>query len=105
MTTETFREQARAIWEAGVEAVKPEPLVRQALAEPELAALLKSAPRILVLGGGKAGAAMSAAVEAVLGERAEGLVNVPAGSERPLGKIRLHPGRPAASNQPTAAGV
>jgi hydroxypyruvate reductase/glycerate 2-kinase len=100
-----LRQQARAIWQAAVDAVKPEPLVRQALTDPALGAALRTAPRVLVLGAGKAGAAMSAAVEAVLPDRLDGLVNVPAGSERLLRQIRLHPARPAASNQPTAAGV
>ena len=59
---------ARAIWQAAVDAVKPEPLVRQALTDSALgiASALEKARRILVLGGGKAGSAMSAAVEIVL---------------------------------------
>lgn len=105
-----MREHARSIWQAAVDAVKPEPLVRQALADPALGigAALRQAARILVLGTGKAGSAMSAAVEAALTDqldRLDGLVNVPAGSLLPLKKIRLHPARPAGSNQPTADGV
>jgi glycerate 2-kinase len=102
------REHARTIWQAAVDAVKPEPLVRAALAEPGVAAALAAAPRILVLGAGKAGAAMSAAVETALAARLdqlEGLVNVPAGATAPLRKITLNAARPAASNQPTPAGV
>src|SRR5437867_820843 len=102
------RDQARAIWQAAVDAVRPEPLVRRALAEPELARALAGAKRILVLGGGKAGAAMSAAVESMLADkldRIEGVVNVPAEALAPLRKIRLHAARPAGSNQPTAEGV
>src|SRR5438067_8659897 len=60
------------------------------------------------MGAGKAGAAMSAAVEAALPEllpRIEGLVNVPAEAVRRLKNIRLHAARPAGSNQPTAEGV
>lgn len=91
-----------------MEAVKPAPLVQQALAEPTLAEALRTAPRIVVVGAGKAGAAMSAAVETALApqlDKIEGLVNIPAGSELPLRKIRLHAARPAGSNHPTEAGV
>lgn len=103
-----LRADARAIWQAAVDAVKPELLVHQALTEPALAAALRNASRILVLGGGKAGSAMSATVEAVLADslpRIDGLVNVPAETVTPLKKIRLHAARAAASNQPTAEGV
>ncbi len=51
---------------------------------------------------------MSAAFEDVLAGdlgRVEGLVNVPADAVRPLRAIRLHPARPAGTNQPTAEGV
>lgn len=103
-----MRDHARSIWEAAVAAVKPAPLVHQALAAPALAATLRAAPRIIVVGAGKAGAAMSAAVETALApqlDKIEGLVNVPAGSEALLRKIRLHAARPAGSNHPTEAGV
>jgi hydroxypyruvate reductase/glycerate 2-kinase len=66
------------------------------------------ARRILVVGAGKAGAAMSAGVEEALAaflDRIEGLVNVPAESVRLLRRIGLHPARPAGTNQPTAEGV
>src|SRR5260370_500417 len=72
----SLRDHARRIGEPAVAAARPEPLVRRAwaaLAEP-----LRSAARILVLGGGKAGAAMAEAVEHVLADRLEGVVNVPA---------------------------
>ncbi|MBI2808288.1 MAG: glycerate kinase [Planctomycetes bacterium] len=108
-----LRQHARAIWDAAVDAARPEPLVRRALAD--LAEPLRAAPRILVLGAGKAGAAMATAVEDVLADclnRVEGIVNVPADalrsvalSTRPLRKIRLQAARPAATNFPTAEGV
>lgn len=82
--------------------------MRQALADPAIGAALAAARRILVFGAGKAGSSMSAAVEAVLDQhvhKVEGWVNVPSGSEMPLRKIHLHAARPAATNQPTAAGV
>jgi hydroxypyruvate reductase/glycerate 2-kinase len=106
--TDILRRHAREIWQAAVDAVRPEPLVRAALAQPELAQVLHAAPRILVLGAGKAGAAMAGAVEDALTDlldRVEGIVNVPAESVRSLRKIRLHAARPAGSNQPTAEGV
>src|SRR5262249_15180442 len=96
------------IWQAAVDSVLPEPLVRQALTDAGLGIALEQARRILVLGGGKAGSAMSAAVEKALADKLdniEGLVNVPAEAVVPLKKIRLHAARPAGSNQPTAAGV
>lgn len=99
----SLRTHARIIWDAAVAAANPEVLVREA-ALNEFA----DAKRILVVGGGKAGAMMAAGLEAALAgrlDRIEGIVNVPAGSERPLRKILLHPGRPAGSNHPTAAGV
>jgi hydroxypyruvate reductase len=66
--------------------------------------------RIVVLGGGKAGAGMAAAVECVLGDelvdhKVSGWVNVPADCVRPLRKIHLHASRPAGINEPTEAGV
>jgi hydroxypyruvate reductase/glycerate 2-kinase len=106
--SDLLRQHARAIWQAAVDAVRPEPLVRHALGAPALSAAVRAAPRILVLGAGKAGAAMAAAVEDTLADRldrVEGIVNVPAEAVRPLCKIRLHAARPAGSNQPTAEGV
>ena len=104
--SERLRRDARAIWDAAVAAVRPEPLVRRAIAD--LAGVLNAAPRILVFGAGKAGAAMAVAVEHALGDqldRVEGIVNVPADAVRPLQKIRLHAARPPATNFPTAEGV
>jgi hydroxypyruvate reductase/glycerate 2-kinase len=110
MTTASLREHARAIWQAGVDAVDPSVLVRGALSDRNspLCAALRSARRILVVGGGKAGAAMAGAVEDVLADRlaqVTGVVNVPAESVRPLRSIRLHAARPAGTNQPTVEGV
>jgi hydroxypyruvate reductase/glycerate 2-kinase len=100
------RRDAEAIWQAAVDAARPEPLMRAALAD--LRPALEAAPRILVVGAGKAGAAMSAGVEAALPDLLpgiEGVVNVPAELVRPLHAIRLHAARSAGSNQPTAEGV
>ena len=105
-----LRAHARAIWQAAVAAADPFALVRDALTNPppELRSALTSAQRILVVGGGKAGAAMADGVEAALADRLDvirGVVNVPAEAVRPLRAIRLHAARPAGTNQPTAEGV
>jgi hydroxypyruvate reductase/glycerate 2-kinase len=98
------------IWQAAVDAARPEDLVRAALSNPgqPLYEEAARAPRILVVGGGKAGSAMSASIEEVLAEeldRMEGLVNVPADLVRPLRAIQLHAARPAGTNEPTPEGV
>jgi hydroxypyruvate reductase/glycerate 2-kinase len=107
---EILRRHAREIWQAAVDAVRPEPLVRDALADGALGIghAVRAARRIIVLGAGKASAAMAAAVEDALADvldRVQGFVNVPDEAVRPLRKIRLHAARPAGSNQPTAEGV
>jgi hydroxypyruvate reductase/glycerate 2-kinase len=105
-----LREHARSVWQAAVAAVDPFTLVRDALISPEpvLRRALDGPGRILVVGGGKAGAGMAAGVEAALADhldRIHGVVNVPADCVRPLRAIRLHAARPAGTNQPTAEGV
>jgi hydroxypyruvate reductase/glycerate 2-kinase len=105
-----MRDHARAIWQAGVDAVRGDVLVRRALADADLGirAELAGAKRVLVLGGGKAGAAMAAGVETALADfpgKIEGVVNVPAEAVRALKHVELHAARPAGTNQPTAAGV
>jgi glycerate 2-kinase len=105
-----LRQDALAIWHAAVAAACADELVRSALTDPAqpFHTALVGAKRIIVVGGGKAGAAMSRGVEAALADRLDrisGVVNVPAELVEPLRAIRLHPGRPAGTNQPTAAGV
>jgi hydroxypyruvate reductase/glycerate 2-kinase len=105
-TPPTLSEHALAIWTAAVDAVRPEPLVAGAVGH--LTDTIRTAPRVLVVGGGKAGAPMAAGLEASLPEhldRIEGQVNVPEGSTRPLKRIRLHAARHVGSNHPTEAGV
>jgi hydroxypyruvate reductase/glycerate 2-kinase len=109
-STTPLRQHARAIWDAAVAAANPETLVRNALTDsaPLLRDALASAERVLVVGAGKAGAAMAAGAEgALLGllDRVTGVVNVPAEAVRPLQAIRLHAARPAGTNFPTAEGV
>jgi glycerate 2-kinase len=99
------REHALAIWRAAVDAVRPEPLVEAAVrSDPDILA----APRVLVVGAGKAGPGMAFGLEAALADRldcVEGLVNVPAGMAATLKRVHLHPARPQGVNEPTAAGV
>ncbi len=67
--------------------------------------------RLAVVGAGKAGAGMAAAVEDVLGPRSwrdtqlAGWVNVPADCIRPTTHIHLHAARPAGVNEPTPEGA
>ena len=109
MTNLSPRADALAIWHAAVDAARPDVLLPKALRENRsIRAALTSAKRILVVGAGKAGAAMSAALEEALDDllpKVEGIVNVPADTVRSLRKIVLHAARPAASNHPTAEGV
>ncbi|MFM9965592.1 MAG: glycerate kinase [Planctomycetaceae bacterium] len=113
----TLREQARAIWEAGVAAVASDRLVRNAvscdghtLSVRGESFAVDSLARIVVLGTGKAGAGMASAIEAALGDeltdaKVTGWVNVPADCVRPLRRITLHAARPAGVNEPTETGV
>ena len=112
-----LREQAQAIWEAGVAAVSSERLVRNVIHRDGRRLSIcghawdtNSLDRIIVLGVGKAGSGMAAAVEAALGEeltdaKVSGWVNVPADCVRPLRRIVLHAARPAGVNEPTEEGV
>src|SRR5262245_37627342 len=106
ITASTRRQHALDIWQAALTAVRPEPLVRQAMSEFQ--ADVAQAKRIVVVGAGKAGSAMARGLENALSNSlhlVEGLVNVPADSVSPLRKIRLHAGRPAGSNHPAPEGV
>ncbi|MEE2706506.1 MAG: DUF4147 domain-containing protein [Planctomycetota bacterium] len=112
-----LRADALAIWQAGVDAACSERLVGNvirrdgdALKICEKRFLLSKLNRIVVIGAGKAGAGMAAAVEESLGddvlaEKVTGWVNVPADCLRPLKSIHLHAARPAGVNEPTAEGV
>lgn len=99
------RENAMRIWQAAIDAVRPEPLVQRAVeAEPAI----RSAPRVIVVGAGKAGPGMAMGLESALVDRldrVEGLVNVPAGMSANLKRVRLHAARPQGVNEPTADGV
>ncbi len=123
----TLRDDVRAIWEAGVNAVRSDRLVTDAVqvdgghllvGGQDLA--LADVCRIVVVGCGKAGAGMAAGVEAALGERLleekrlTGWINVPddciggiqdGRQRRPVTRIHLHGARPAGVNEPTPHGT
>jgi hydroxypyruvate reductase len=109
---------ALAIWHAGLDAVRSDRLMRDTLrVEGPLLVVgdekipLGELRRIVVVGAGKAGAGMAAAVEEIVGpqiagdKQLTGWINVPADCVRPLKWIRLHAARPAGVNEPTQAGV
>lgn len=98
----------RSIFRAGLAAVEPGQLVRDAIRNMSDAdrRILDDAKRIIVVGAGKASGAMVAELEACLGfERMTGLVNVPEGTSVTTKRVRLHFARPAGHNHPTHAGV
>lgn len=114
----SLREDALAIWQAGVDAVKSDRLVQQRLCVDgrELVIAGQRFPldaigRIVVVGCGKAGAGMAAGVEQALGDQlldeksVQGWVNVPEDCVRDLQRIHLHGARPPGVNEPTEAGV
>ncbi len=117
-TTDQLRADALAIWQAGVDAVRADRLVASALRVEgnqlwvgDESVDLDEVGRLVVVGGGKAGAAMAAAVELAIGPRwarakhLQGVVNVPQDCLRPLNYLRLNSGRPAGANEPRPEGV
>ena len=115
---EQLRRDALRIWQAGVDAVRSDRLV-QAAVRVEGSSLwvgqqrldLRSIERIAVVGAGKAGAGMAAAVEEILGprwleeKRVTGWVNVPEDCVCRLARVHLHGARPPGVNEPTQAGA
>lgn len=113
----SLRAAAEQIWRAGVCAVDSERLVAQAIQRSgdQLVICGETWPlerlrRIVVVGGGKAGAGMAAGVEQALGPdvvtaKLTGWINVPADCVRMLDRIHLHPARPAGCNEPRPEGV
>lgn len=115
---QVLRSHARQIWHAGVEAANAGRLVEDAVGVRgawirfgDLHMRLAEIDSILVVGGGKAGAEMSAGFERSLGERiprrlpVRGWVHVPDRSVRRLKTIHLHGARSRPDNRPTASGV
>ena len=115
------RGDAIAIWQAGVDAVRAEPLVRRVTRTDGDRLLIedhswdrREYDRILVVGGGKAAAAMARGFAAAVGQwlPIQGWVNVPGGTEgdsagtgREIAGIHVHPARPPGVNEPTPEAV
>ena len=109
------RDDALAIWRAGVAAVDSAKLVRDAVRVQGGALHLAGEPvplatieRVVAVGAGKAGAGMAAGLEAALADAGlplSGLVNVPADCVTELRHIELHAARPAGVNEPRPEGV
>lgn len=116
-TPDQLRDDALTIWRAGVDAVRAERLMQNVMdRRGDVLSIcgrefdLSKVRRIAVVGAGKAGAGMAAAVETILGsdvvdQKVTGWVNVPADCVRPLRKIQLHAARAAGVNEPSQAGV
>ena len=115
---EQLAEDVQAIWQAGVDAVKSDDLVYDAvevvddtLFVGESQFSLAAINRIFVIGAGKAGAGMAIGLQKALGEEVlrkkhvQGIISVPADCVKELSHIQLKAGRPAGQNSPTAQGV
>ena len=98
MTISKLRQDAIDIFKAGLKAVDPRTAVKkymkrdgQTLIVDEKKYDLNQFDRIYVVGGGKAGASMAAAVEDMLGNLVtDGIVNVKYGYTAKLNKIRIN---------------
>jgi glycerate-2-kinase len=112
-----LRDDAEAIWRAGVQAVDSAVAVRRQISVDDgrlqIAGVSLDAAdfdHIEVVGAGKAGTGMAVGVESTLasslwGSRISGWVNVPADCVQPLHRIHLHAARPAGINEPTEAAI
>ena len=113
----SLRNDAIAIWSAGIAAVDSAKSVEQQIRVQQdqlwiadVRIRMPTAGRIEVVGAGKAGAGMASGIEAGLldtnfADRVSGWVNVPADCVRPLKHIHLHAARPAGLNEPTQEAV
>jgi glycerate 2-kinase len=124
-TQQALIQDALAIWQAGVDAVRGDRLVEKSITivdgilivDDQSLCNLRGIDRVLVIGGGKASSAMASGLESVwnrLGPKRiklSGWINVPNGSFDPTGNtdgkhlIHRHAAREPGSNEPTAAGV
>jgi len=106
-----MNDDAAAIWNAAIAAVRPERLLAAAAIRGRVLASLEGCDRVVVVGAGKAAAGMAAGIEGVLGaerlarHRVSGLVSVPEGCGRKLAHIEVRQTRPAGANLPTPAVV
>jgi hydroxypyruvate reductase len=113
-----LRDDALAIWRAGVAAVRSDLLIQAnvrvqgnllQIVDHEFS--LAEIERIVIVGAGKAGAGMALGLEEALGprvlfeKRVTGWINVPADCVGQLACTTLHPARPAGKNEPTAEGI
>lgn len=114
MPTTRLREQAIEIWNAGVAAVRGEPLVRSSVSIDGDRLVIgahhwsrQDFDRVLVVGAGKATRAMAAGLISALDNwrPLHGWINVPQGADQPLPGIEVHAARPPSVNEPTAVGV
>src|SRR3989304_2571739 len=109
-----LRSDARLIWRRGVVAADPYHLMRAALRLEadglrvgKIRIPLEAVGTIAVIGGGKAGAGMSRAVEQILGakllsaKKVHGWVNVPDRTVRQLRAIHLWGAPATPGNRPT----
>jgi hydroxypyruvate reductase/glycerate 2-kinase len=110
MSASAWRQEVADVWWAGVAAVQPAQAVPRALAAEPLD--WSQVPRLWLVGGGKAGTAMTLAAcrfleqAGVPRDRLAGWVNVPADTVQEVAPlITLHPARPTGMNLPTAAAV
>lgn len=112
------RDDALRIWHAGVKSVDSSELVRKHLRVEgsdfcvgDVRIKLRNVRRVAVIGGGKAGAGMAAAIEEILpanvlgNTKLTGWINVPNDCVRNLPRIHLHGARPAGVNEPTEEGI
>ncbi|HEX6961593.1 MAG TPA: DUF4147 domain-containing protein [Lacipirellula sp.] len=117
-TAAQLREDVLRIWLAGVTAVRSPRLIFDTVevADGDLRlgdewVRLDGIRRIAVVGGGKAAAGMTQALEQALGpavlqqKHLHGLVSVPDDCLLPTDAVKLFPGRPAGLNEPTAEGL
>ncbi|TWT50173.1 putative hydroxypyruvate reductase [Rubripirellula amarantea] len=107
-------EDATAIWNAGLDAVRAKPLVTRAVSVDgdqllinEHSFFRSDYDRVLVIGAGKAASAMAQGLQESLHDwlPISGWVNVPEGTQTSIPGIVTHPARPAGVNEPTQAGV
>ena len=113
----SLRDDARSIWQAGVDAVRAEPLVKRVVRIEGDSLIIgdhrwsrDQFDRLIVVGAGKAATGMAAGLTAAVGDwlPISGWINVPAGTVPPeasIGQIHVHAARPAGVNEPTMAGV
>lgn len=117
-SAEQLRNDALAIWQAGVDAVRSDRLVREFVQVAGSQLLVGDEPidlpsirRIAVVGAGKAGAGMAVGLEEALGQALmsqkefTGWVNIPEDCRRKTSRTTLWSARPAGVNEPTADGV